>query len=95
MVRPIDGQASLLQSQNVQEQLQTAQREAAIVADRHSADTKKAKDTYETTVTKSEEGKGKVIRDDDPSKGGKQRSAQDSEDRPKEETPPGRVDIQV
>ena len=95
MVRPIDGQVSMLQSQNAQELLQTAQREGAIAADRHTADSKKAKDAYEKTVTKSEEGKGKVIRNDDPSKGGKHRDEQDSEDRPEEESPPTQVDIQV
>lgn len=95
MVRPIDGQVSLLQSQNAQELLHSAQREGAIAADRHTADSKKAKDTYETTVTKSEEGKGKIIRDEDPGKGGKHRDGRDSEDRPEEETPPTRIDIQV
>ena len=95
MVRPIDGQVSMLQSQNTQELLQTAQREGAIAADRHTADSKKDKDTYETTVTASEKGKGKVIRDDDPSKGGKHRDEQDTEDRPDEETLPVRIDIQV
>ena len=95
MVRPVDGQASLLQSQNIQELLQSAQREAAIAADRHSSDTKKAKDIYETTVTKSEQAQGKLIRDDDPAKGGKHREAQDSEERSAEEDAPGRIDLKV
>ncbi len=95
MVRPIDGQVSMLQSQNAQELLQSAQREGAIASDRHTTDSKKAKDIYETTVTKSEEGKGKIIRDDDPGRGGKHRDEQDSEDRPDEETLPTRIDIEI
>ena len=96
-MRPIDGIATLLQAQNVQELLNSAQREAAIAQLRHEAETDKAKDIYQTTVTKHEEASGKTIRDDDPREERRHRD-DDPEDElgnEEQETPPPQIDIVI
>lgn len=96
-MRPIDGVATLLQAQNAQELLNSAQREAAIAQLRHEAGTDKARDIYQTTVTKHEEASGKTIRDDDPRE--ERRPRQEAEvDEPgteEQETPPAHIDIVI
>ena len=95
-MRPIDGVATLLQAQNAQELLNSAQREAAIAQLRHEAETDKARDIYQTTVTKHEEASGKLIRDDDPREERRPQRQPEDEPEPEEtgqEAPPPHIDI--
>ena len=79
MVRPIDGQASMLQQPNLLELIQTAQREAAIARLKHEAATEKAKDLEQTSVVRYEETQHKAIRDDDPRRSRQRRRSLDDE----------------
>lgn len=77
MTRPIDGQLSLMQLPQILEMIQTAQREAAVNQLKQESDTEKAKDTYETSVTRNEEVEGRTIRDEDPRRGRERRRRPD------------------
>jgi len=95
-VRPIDGLATLMQAQNVQELLQSAQREAALAQLRHESDTEKAKDIYQTTVTRKEEANAKTIRDDDPRE--ERRRRRDTEEElgnEEQDEPPKHINIVI
>jgi hypothetical protein len=79
MPRPIDGVASVTQSQNALELVQTAQRLAALAAQRQQADTEKTKAADLQRVTREEQAKGKTIRDDDPRKDRERRQKPEEE----------------
>jgi hypothetical protein len=96
MVRPVDGQLSLLQAQNALELLQSAQREQAINQLKQEADTEKAKDLYQSTVTKGEEVEGKAIRDEDQRKHRERRQNPEEElGHEEQDQPPENIDIVV
>jgi hypothetical protein len=79
MTRPIDGVASVSQSQNVLELVQTAQRLAALAAQRQQTDTEKKKALDLVQVTREEQAQGKQIRDDDPRKSKERRQQPEAE----------------
>lgn len=79
MTRPLDGVASVQQSQNVLELVQTAQRLAALAAQRQQAETEKAKVREQLQVAREEQAHGKQIRDDDPRKNKERRQDPDAE----------------
>jgi len=95
-MRPIDGQLSLMQLQTILEMIQSATREGALTQSRQEADTEKAKDIYQTTVTRHEEVTSRAIRDDDPRKDRERRHNPDEElgHEEQDEAPPS-VDIVV
>jgi hypothetical protein len=95
MVQPIDGAASLIQAQNVQELLASAQREVALAQLRHMSDTERTRELDQATINKEEEAQGKTIRDDDPRQGRKRQSREDMPERNDEDPPPQHIDIVV
>lgn len=95
-MRPIDGIATLLQAQNAQELLNSAQREAAIAQLRHEAETERTKDIQQTSVMRKDEAAGKSIRDDDPRRERQHRRNPDEElGNEKQDRPPEHIDIVV
>lgn len=96
MPRPIDGVASVNQSQNALELVQTAQRLAALAAQRQQKDTEKTKAQELEQVTREEQARGKGIRDDDPRKEKERRQHPEDElgKKPQDE-PPKYIDIVV
>ena len=95
-MRPIDGLATLMQSLNVQELLNSAQREAALAQIRHESDTEKAKDIYQHTVTRKEEANAKLIRDDDPRKERRQqRDPEEELGNEDQDEPPKHINIVI
>jgi hypothetical protein len=96
MPRPVDGVASLNQSQNVLELVQTAQRLAALAQQRQQAETEKAKARDAAQITREEQAQGKQIRDDDPRKGKERRhNAEEELGHDEQEEAPKRIDIVV
>lgn len=95
MPRPIDAAASLLQSQNVLELAQTAQRMAQIAQIHQQALTERAKEQEESSITRDEEAAGKTIRDDDPRSGRRRRRRPGGEHGCGEQNAPPHVDIVV
>lgn len=96
MPRPIDAAASLTQSQNALELVQTAQRLAQLAQQRQQVETEKTKVADKTQVTKDEEAQGKTIRDDDPRQGRRRKRKLDEElGHEKQDDPPQHVDIVV
>ena len=95
-MRPIDGIAALLQAQNAQELLNSAQREAAIARLRHETETERTKDIQQTSVTRKDEAAGKSIRDDDPRRERQRRRHPDDElGNEEQDRPPRRIDIVI
>jgi hypothetical protein len=96
MPRPIDGVASVTQSQNALELVQTAQRMAALAAQRQQAETEKTKAKELLQVAREEQARGKGIRDDDPRKEKERRQNPEDElgNKPQDE-PPKNIDIVV
>lgn len=96
MPRPIDGVASVTQSQNALELVQTAQRLAALAAQRQQAETQKTKAKDLAQVAREEQARGKGIRDDDPRKEKERRQQPEDElgNKPQDE-PPQKIDIVV
>ena len=94
MVRPVEGVASLTQSQNALELVQTAQRLAALAAARQQGSTAVAKEAQATTVNKQAEAKGRTIRDDEPRH---RRPRRDPKEQPtsEEDAPPEHIDIKA
>jgi hypothetical protein len=94
MVRPVDGVASITQSQNALELVQTAQRLAALATARQQGSTAVAKEAQATTVNKQAEAQGRTIRDDEPRR---RRPRRDEKDQPEleEDAPPEHIDIKA
>ncbi len=96
MPRPIDGVASVTQSQNALELVQTAQRMAALATQRQQADTDKTKAADLKRVTREEEARGKSIRDDDPRQGRERRQKPEEElGHAAQDDAPTKIDIVV
>ena len=94
MVKPVEGVASLTQSQNALELVQTAQRLAALATARQQSSTAVAKDAQATTVNKQQEAQGQTIRDDDPRRRKPRRDLKDQPER-EEDAPPEHIDIKA
>lgn len=95
MPRPVDGAASITQSQNALELVQTAQRLAALAQARQQTSTEKAKEAAQTTVTKQEEAQGRAIKDQEPRQGRPRRKLKDTS-RPSAADPaPQHIDLEA
>jgi hypothetical protein len=96
MPRPIDGVASITQSQNALELVQTAQRLAALATQRQQAETDKTKAKELIQVAREEQARGKGIRDDDPRKEKERRQHPEDElGHKQQDEPPKTIDIVV